>query len=169
MLAPLRHARAALLLAASAVPLAPVHALAAPSAEDMARSISLRADWQYLTREIAWPASWTPDGSAFSYRKTVEGGFAFETYDLRARAKTPAFDQQKLAKALGAAMGETIDPLRLPFDQFSWGPDRQSIGFGIDYAGWNCTLTDYHCAPEADPRRPRGFGVVRDHSMVSGS
>ncbi|QDK33191.1 DPP IV N-terminal domain-containing protein [Sphingomonas sp. IC081] len=165
MLAPLRHARAALLLAASAVSLAPVHALAAPSAEDMARSVSLRADWQYLTREIAWPASWTPDGSAFSYRKTVEGGFAFETYDLRTRAKTPAFDQQKLARALGEAMGETIDPLRLPFDQFSWGPDRQLIGFGIDYAGWRCTLTDYRCAPEADPRRPRGFGVVRDLSV----
>ena len=165
MLAPLRHARAALLLAASAVSLAPVHVLAAPSAEEMARSVSLRADWQYLTREIAWPASWTPDGSAFSYRKTVEGGFAFETYDLRTQAKTPAFDQQKLAKALGAAMGETIDPLRLPFEQFSWGPDRQSIGFGIDYAGWSCTLTDYHCAPEADPRRPRGFGVVRDLSV----
>ncbi len=152
---------AAMLLACTAAVL-PVAAMAAPSEAEIARSVSLRADWQYLTREIAWPATWTPDGSAFSYRKTVEGGFAFETYDLQTKAKSAAFDQQRLAKALGDAMGKPVDPLRLPFEQFSYAGDRQTIAFEIDYAGWTCTLTDYHCAAQSDPRRPRGFGVVRD-------
>ncbi|WP_395397858.1 DPP IV N-terminal domain-containing protein [Novosphingobium sp. BL-8A] len=164
---PAHRSRLAALLLAGAAMLPPMAAMAAPTEAEIARSVSLRADWQHLTREIAWPATWTPDGGAFSYRKTVEGGFAFETYDMQTKAKSAAFDQQRLAKALGDAMGKSVDPLRLPFEQFSYAGDRQTIAFEIDYAGWTCTLTDYHCAAQSDPRRPRGFGVVRDLSVAA--
>ncbi|MFC3215215.1 hypothetical protein [Novosphingobium panipatense] len=36
-------------------------AAAAPTREEIERSVKLREEWQYLTREIAWPAQWTPD------------------------------------------------------------------------------------------------------------
>ncbi|TCM15703.1 dipeptidyl aminopeptidase/acylaminoacyl peptidase [Novosphingobium sp. PhB165] len=165
MNSPARRPRLAALLLACTATLLPAMAMAAPSEAEIARSVALREDWQYLTREIAWPATWTPDGSAFSYRKTVEGGFAFETYDVHTQAKSAAFDQQRLAKALGDAMGKPVQPLRLPFEQFSYAGNRETIAFEIDYAGWHCTLTDYRCEAEKDPRRPRGFGVVRDLSV----
>jgi dipeptidyl aminopeptidase/acylaminoacyl peptidase len=129
------------------------------------RSIGLRADWQYLTREIAWPAAWTPDGRRFSYRKTVDGGFAFEMVDARSLAKTPAFDQERLAAGLAAGLGRPVAPLRLPFEAFDYDEGGQAIRFEIDEARWRCTLADYRCAAETRHGRPRGFGVVRDLSV----
>ena len=65
-------------------------AQATPDEAAFRRSIGLRKAWQDLTREVAWPAHWTPDGRGFSYRKTVAGGFAFETVDAKTLAKSPA-------------------------------------------------------------------------------
>lgn len=140
-------------------------ALAAPTREEIDRSVALREDWQYLTREIAWPAHWTPDSSAFTYRKTVAGGFAFETVDAATLAKSPAFDHQRLADELARALGRPVQPLRLPFAEFDYAGDRQKIAFGLDERGWRCTLIDYRCEAQAEPGRRRGFGVVRDLSV----
>lgn len=140
-------------------------ALATPTREEIDRSVALREDWQYLTRDIAWPAHWTPDSSAFTYRKTVAGGFAFETVDAATLAKSPAFDHQRLADELTRALGRPVQPLRLPFAEFDYAGDRQTIAFGLDERGWRCTLIDYHCEAQAEPGRPRGFGVVRDLSV----
>jgi len=138
---------------------------AAPDAAAFTRSIGLREQWQYLTREVAWPAHWTPDGNHFSYRKTVEGGFAFETVDARTLAKSPAFDHAKIAQGLTAALGYRVDPLRLPFTAFDYGEDGTTIHFQIGEAPWRCGLDGQGCAIEPDYRRPRGFGVVRDLSV----
>ena len=69
--------------------------LAAQTVPDrIARSLALRDQWQWLTRDIASPAEWDADGRHFHYRKTVAGGFAFVDVDVDAatRAKAPAFD-----------------------------------------------------------------------------
>jgi dipeptidyl aminopeptidase/acylaminoacyl peptidase len=145
--------------------LAPPVAMAAPTPEEIARSVHLRADWQYLTREIAWPATWKPDGKAFTYRKTVEGGFAFETADAATLAKTAAFDHARLAAALTSAMGRPVKPLELPFAEFRYEGTDAAILFWAGEDGWRCTLVDYACAPQENRRRPRGFGVVRDLSV----
>ncbi len=137
-------------------------AQASPSAAEVQRSVALREQWQYLTRDIAWPAVWTPDGAAFSYRKTVEGGFAFETVDRRTMAHRPAFDHARLAKVLGDATGKPVMPLRLPFTAFAYGENSDSIALTIDEERWRCTLTDYRCEAVVDRSQPRGFGVVRD-------
>ncbi|MCJ2186651.1 S9 family peptidase [Novosphingobium beihaiensis] len=143
----------------------PAFAAPGPSREDVDRSVALRENWQYLTREIAWPAHWLPDSSAFTYRKTVEGGFAFETADAVTLAKSAAFDHDRLARELSRALGRTVQPMRLPFTGFDYVGDRQTIAFWLDEQGWRCTLSDYHCEAQADPSRPRGFGVVRDLSV----
>ena len=106
------RALALILLCASAA------AQAAPDEAAFRRSIGLRRAWQDLTRDVAWPARWTPDGRRFSYRKTVAGGFAFETVDGKTLAKSPAFDTAKLVAALGEARHETVDPMHLPFAEF---------------------------------------------------
>ncbi len=129
----------------------------------VARSIALRDQWQWLTRDIAFPAEWDADGRHFHYRKTVAGGFAFVDVDAATRAKTVAFDAAAVAKGLGKALGQTVDPRRLPFEHFAFAGERRAIDFAIDYAPWRCTLTDYVCAPAGgEGPRPRGFGVVRD-------
>jgi hypothetical protein len=148
-------------------------ALAAPGGANAAqkaqieRSVGLRESWEYLTRDIAWPAHWAPDSSAFTYRKTVEGGFAFETVDAATLARSPAFDHVRLAGELTRALGHLVQPLRLPFAEvdIEGTGDGRAIAFAIDEQGWRCTLADYHCAPQVEPLRPRGFGVVRDLSV----
>jgi dipeptidyl aminopeptidase/acylaminoacyl peptidase len=137
---------------------------AAPAAADYQRSIALRDSWQYLTRDVAWPAVWAPDGRSFAYRKTVEGGFLFESVDAATHAKSPAFDHARLAQALGSGRAE-IDPRRLPFSNFRYGDGGTTIRFDFGGGTWACSLADYRCAAEPDKDRPRGFGVVRDLSV----
>ncbi|WBO23249.1 DPP IV N-terminal domain-containing protein [Sphingomonas abietis] len=157
-------ARASLLaLALSCAPTL-LHA-AAPDEAAFTRSIGLRQSWEYLTRDVAWPAHWSEDGSHFFYRKTVEGGFAFETVDARTLARAPAFDQAKVAQGLTAALGHPVDALRLPFDAFDYAGDGKAIRFEMDEQSWQCQLDGSRCAPEASHQRPRGFGVVRDLSV----
>ncbi len=141
--------------------------LAAPALAEtdprITRSIALRDEWQWLTRDIAFPATWDADGRRFHYRKTVAGGFAFVDVDAATRAKTAAFDAAALARGLGKALGRTVDPLGLPFEEFAFEDGRRAIGFAIGYEAWRCTLTDFACARADEPhKRPRGFGVVRD-------
>ena len=142
--------------------------LAAQTVPDrIAKSLALRDQWQWLTRDIASPAEWDADGRHFHYRKTVAGGFAFVDVDAATRAKAPAFDAAALAPALTKVMGKPIEPLRLPFEHFSYTPDRSAIRFTIGYEDgitYACVLARPACSvvPPENPGRPRGFGVVRD-------
>ncbi len=139
-------------------------ALSQVSAEDLARSLRQRETQMYLTRDVADPAAWSDDDRLF-YRKTVEGGFAFVKYDVKTGAKTPSFDQARIAAGLGKAANTTYDPLRLPFESFTFADNGAAIRFSFNEAGWRCTLTDYACAEAPRQGRPSGFGVVRDLSV----
>ncbi|TGX54821.1 S9 family peptidase [Sphingomonas gei] len=129
------------------------------------RSIDLREQWQWLTRDIAFPAEWDEDGRRFHYRKTVAGGFAFVDMDAKTRRKRAAFDAAALARALGRLLGTPVDPLRLPFEHFAFVDNRSAIVAMIDYAPIRCTLAVPRCEKVVDRSRPRGFGVVRDLKM----
>ncbi len=144
---------------------ASVAAKAAPDEAAFRRSIGLRPAWQDLTRDVAWPARWTLDGRRFSYRKTVAGGFAFETVDAKTLAKSPAFDTAKLAAALGDARHEAVDAMHLPFAEFDYADDGKAIAFSLDETRWQCGIVVYRCEAAVDRSRPRGFGVVRDMSV----
>ncbi|MCD9005891.1 S9 family peptidase [Luteimonas sp. XNQY3] len=140
-------------------------ASAAPDAADYARALSLREDWIGLTRDVAWPAQWSPDGR-FHYRKTVAGGFAFVRDDPAGGRGRPAFDQAAIAAALGQADGMRHDPLRLPFETFAFEDEDRAIAFHVGETRWRCTLAPADCERAAPaPGRPRAFGVVRDLSV----
>lgn len=149
-------ALAALILAAPAV--------ATPDAATIRRSVSLRDDWMYLTRDIAEPATWTHDGKRFHYRKTVDGGFAFVEVELRSLKRRPPFDAPKLATALGEATGQNYQPLRLPFDAFDYADENRAITIEVAGEPWTCGIVTYRCTKDEmkDAGRPRAFGVVRD-------
>ncbi|CAM3123845.1 S9 family peptidase [Asticcacaulis taihuensis] len=145
-----------------------VSASAAPTVADYQRSLNLRNDWSGLTENIAEPAQWIEGTHRFIYRKTVPGGFQFVMMDADTKAKSPAFDQDRLAASLSKALGETYSGLHLPFTEpmtsvsFTDG-DKGLVTWLDEDEAWSCTLTDYVCArvPES-AGQPRGFGVVRD-------
>ncbi len=132
------------------------------TAQDYRDALGLRDRWEYLTRDVAFPAQWVGDTHDFVYRKTVEGGFTFIRENADTGAKQPAFDQAAVAKALGKAMHEQIAPLRLPFDTFVYAEGGNAIDFYLGYEPWRCDVSDQHCARRPRTHRPRGFGVVRD-------
>lgn len=142
------------------------------AAPDLDRSVSLRADWMFLTRDIAEPAQWSHGGKRFHYRKTVEDGFAFvEILSCSLRRRDP-FDATKLATALSDATGITHEALKLPFETFTYASDNNDTAIVVSVQGssWTCSIGEkgeaeaYKCAkpPARAGNRPRGFGVVRD-------
>lgn len=148
------------ILCSSIVP----HAVSAPLAEEIQRSLGLREQWSGLTRDVAWPARWHDDGR-FHYRKTVDGGFRFQLFDPSQGVGTEAFDHERLARAIEVATGKAQQALRLPFDDYA-----HEVVDGVPYARLQaegkplrCDLRIYICRPdEPAQQRPRAFGVVRD-------
>jgi dipeptidyl aminopeptidase/acylaminoacyl peptidase len=154
--------RTLVIVSLAAVLATPLIAASAPSA--LHRSLSLRDDWMYLTRDLADPAEWSHEGKRFHYRKTVEGGFAFVEIDARTQKRRAPFDAGKLAVALSDATKQSYQPLRLPFDSFEYADENRAITVTIGEERWTCGIVSYAChkAEPADTNRPRAFGVVRD-------
>ncbi|WNO53414.1 S9 family peptidase [Stakelama saccharophila] len=133
-----------------------------PDAEQYRDALTLRDRWQYLTRDVAFPANWVGKTHDFVFRKTVAGGFAFVRQNADTGTSRPAFDQAAVADALGKATGEHYSALKLPFDDFHYDADGRAILFDLHYLPWRCSLAGEGCAPVERPGRPKGFGVVRD-------
>ena len=148
-------------LATMLSPGAPVRA-ATPGAQQYRDALTLRDRWEYLTRDVAFPADWVGGTHDFVFLETVAGGFAFVRENADTGKSRPAFDQKMVASELSKATGESYAALRLPFEHFRYGEDGKSITFGIEYAPWRCSLAGDGCAAVEDKDRPRGFGVVRD-------
>jgi dipeptidyl aminopeptidase/acylaminoacyl peptidase len=149
-------------LPALAVLFVGAQAIADVTPKDYEDALSLRDRWEYLTRDIVFPAQWVKGTHDFYYRKTVEGGFAFVRENADTGEKKNAFDQARVAAAMSKANHEHYTALRLPFEMFAYADDGKSIIFGLEEKPWSCTLSDYACAPKARKMRPKGFGVVRD-------
>lgn len=89
--------------------------------------------------------------------------------DAETLEKRPAFDHARLADALSKAIGEPVDPERLPFTALHFSDDGRSLRINVgtilwEGEWWTCRLSDYTLA-RIEPRtpcQPRGFGVVRD-------
>lgn len=132
------------------------------------RSLHLREQWMYLTKGLACPATWI-DAERYRYRRTAEGGFEFVVRRVGDAQARPAFDQAKLAAALGKALGKTIDARRLPFADFDYETGDRAIRAWTDFGRVRCELGDDHrcerIGPDIDRSRPRGWGVVRDLSV----
>jgi dipeptidyl aminopeptidase/acylaminoacyl peptidase len=138
--------------------------IAAADAAAVRRSVSLRDDLMYLTRDIAEPAEWSHEGKRFHYRKTVEGGFAFVEIETRTQKRRAPFDAAKLAVALSDATRNSYQPLRLPFEAFEYTDENRAITVTVTGERWTCRIVEYSCqkAEPEDTNRPRAFGVVRD-------
>ncbi len=102
--------------------------------------------------------AWMPDGR-FWYRNTTSVGVEFVIFDPARGTRQPAFDQTKLATALSAATGTTLNPMRLPIMDFELSRDGQTVTVNLRGRRWKCDLQAGKCtalegagAPEAGAR-----------------
>jgi hypothetical protein len=65
--------------------------------------------------------------------------------DPARRTRTQAFDQARLAQALGTATGGQVDPARLPFATFDLSRDGRTVTLAAANRRWTCDITAYTC------------------------
>jgi dipeptidyl aminopeptidase/acylaminoacyl peptidase len=137
--------------------------LAAPAAAQQPRQLT-EADYARAERFMgvntvplvsgtAGRPTWMPDGR-FWYRATTPAGSAFFVVDPASGTRQALFDQTRLASALAAASGGTVDPNRLPFQGFELSRDRRSMTVRLQNRRWSCDLQAYVCAPDSAAAAP---------------
>jgi dipeptidyl aminopeptidase/acylaminoacyl peptidase len=107
---------------------------------DYERAKNLRELYQDLAVDAVWRTTWIGKSDHLWYLKTVRGGYEFMFLDAAALAKKPAFDHAKLAASLGAALGETYKPEKLPFRDLTYAEDEKSIEFEAGGFKWKCEV-----------------------------
>jgi dipeptidyl-peptidase 4 len=156
---------AALFTLATAGPL-PAQQPARLTADDYARAERFLApNVAPLVHGTAGPATWLEDGR-FWYRVTTAAGADFVMIDPARGARSPVFDQARLAQALGAATGDAVDAARLPFATFDLSRDGRQVTLTAAGRRWTCDITAYTCAA-AEPARPADAAAAPPASVSS--
>ena len=119
--------------------------------------------------------SWLP-GDRFWYHNTIPQGAEFVLVDPARRARSRAFDHERVAAALSRAADTTYGAFSLPFTQLDFSSDGRSISFDIGSRRWTCDVQGAQCTGETrrgdDARRnaiasPDGkrAAFIRDHNL----
>lgn len=82
-------------------------------------------------------------GDRFWYRTLTPKGSEFILVDPLKATRAAAFDHQKLADALSAALGKSYTASMLPFQYFVYSPDGASIIFKANGEQWKASLQNY--------------------------
>src|SRR5260370_26926239 len=90
-------------------------ALAQGTLADYQRGQSLQAKARGLVIDLPSAVTWIGDSDHLWYSKAVKGGTEFVWVDSASGVKKPAFDHDKLARAISAASGRHYTGLTLPF------------------------------------------------------
>jgi dipeptidyl-peptidase 4 len=98
----------------------------------------------------AGAANWLPDGRVW-YRVSTPAGADFVMVDPARRTRAAAFDQARLAQALGTVMNVQVDAARLPFTSFDLSRDGRQVTVTANGRRWQCDVTAYTCAAAAQP------------------
>jgi len=158
------------------------------TAEDYARAERFLARYtEPLVRGVPGPTTWLPDGRAW-YRVSTAEGAEFVIVDPEAGTRAPAFDHDRLARALGEASGRELDGDDLPFRALDLSDDGTEVtvtlpppagargGEPPEDRRFTCDLEAYACAPARPEREdpPPGSVVspdgtravfIRDHDL----
>ncbi len=137
------------------------------TAEDYARAESRLAPSALpLVSGVAGPVNWLPDGRLW-FRMSTPAGADFVMVDPARRTRQPAFDQARLAQAIGTSAGAQIDPSRLPFATFDLSRDGREITFTARERRWTCDLTAYTCISEGTTGSPPAAATAPPNSVSS--
>lgn len=106
-------------------------------------------------------AHWFAGNSRFWYRNDLPGNRReFIVVAAEQGARTPAFDHQRVARAISEKWNKEIDPERLPFDSLEFSDDGKSIRL-IGENAWTLDLENY-AAAEYKVEKPEKTEVPRD-------
>lgn len=86
---------------------------------------------------------WIDKGTRFWYRLDEPDGHRFFVVDPAKKARKPAFDHERVAKALEAATGSPVDPTALPFKAIALSVG--TVEFDTVDGHWRCSLDTYDC------------------------
>src|SRR5215469_7158756 len=117
---------------------------------------------------------WIEKTDQFWYRRVAPKGTDFVLVDAEKNTTAPAFDQARLAEALGKVTKQTYSPTDLPFSEIEFVDSEKAIRVEVDGAPWTCQLSNYECHAEPpSPEKPnetvspnkRWAAYVSDHNL----
>ncbi|MGA7525367.1 MAG: DPP IV N-terminal domain-containing protein [Acidobacteriaceae bacterium] len=98
---------------------------------------------------------WIGDGSQLWFRKvtaTASGPkVEFVLADAATGSQQPAFDQAKMAAALGALLKRTLDPNELPIEALHFSPDLRTVTVDAAHAAYVCDRIAVTCTAALTP------------------
>jgi dipeptidyl-peptidase-4 len=89
--------------------------------------------------------NWVKGTSRSWYKNDIQEGKEFILVDAKKKSRKPAFNHQKLAKALSRLMEKEYQPYDLPFDSFQWADNGKAVTFSMDSQYIKCNLKTYKC------------------------
>jgi dipeptidyl-peptidase 4 len=121
---------------------------AALTAADYARA----EKWMgYNTNPLVYRSGIRPNWQSddrFWYRLVTAEGSEFVMFNPASGTRAPAFDHVKLAAALSAASGTSVDAHHLPFTDFELSVDGQTVSFTAQRRRWKCDMAAGKCIAE---------------------
>jgi dipeptidyl-peptidase 4 len=145
------------------------------SADDYARAERMMGtNVDALVRGVPQQLEWL-DGNRFWYRTRIAEGHEFVVVDAASGTRQRAFDHERVAAALSAALDTTLQPFALPLIRLTPTADGRSVGFELDRRRWECDVIDYTCERPATPAEQardavaspddRRLAFIRDHDL----
>ncbi|MGV3709950.1 MAG: DPP IV N-terminal domain-containing protein [Gemmatimonas sp.] len=124
----------------------------------LADSLPVRVNGKVI--DVADAPNWIGQTSRFWYRKSVKGGFSYVLVDAARKEKKPAFDHDKLARALNAAGKTNYSGVTLPIRTLTLSNGDATIDVVLDSARYRCTMADEKCVAQTANAGGggRGFG-----------
>ena len=121
-----------------------------------ARAPAQEVDYNRAERFLSWHTSrmisgdevspnWLEDGRRFWYRNKLGEGHEFIVVDPSAPSRRRLFDQNRLAAAMSLADDTSYVGTKLPFDDFEFVNELQSIAFDAHKRRFTCDIVQYSC------------------------
>lgn len=119
------------------------------SAYEKARAV-LPTNLKGLVKNEKINAHWLPGGDSFWYQRDTEFGVEYVVVDARTGDRNDAFDHQRLAASVLAALGGQsdipIDPAQLRVTGMTRKGGEFEVVVGVDGDTFLCYTSDYNCS-----------------------
>ncbi len=111
-------------------------------------------------------AHWLPGNTRFWYQvRTGPEAHEYVFVDAEKGTRQPAFDHDRLAKALTAAGLKNVRPQRLPIENLELKPEERAAVFRAAGQGWRCDLDSYRLMAETNaPQSAPATGLPVDRA-----
>ncbi|HEY1164300.1 MAG TPA: DPP IV N-terminal domain-containing protein [Chitinophaga sp.] len=110
--------------------------------------------------------NWIAESHRCWYYEQTPRGKEFIMVDADQRTKQPAFDHERLAKALSTLLQRPYEAYALPFNAISYSYNRDTLHVSVGDTLCRCLLSDYSCQivseGKKDKNQDRYWGAERD-------